>query len=231
MPSRFLGGGIGTFRQAPDRFEVGAQPKPFLPEGIFKLSLIQWAMPINAFQPKMITELGFEIEQTEDDAVKLQADRMKTVSGAELAEWLNCSSAAITQMKNAGKLVTDERGRYPLFESVRTYVTQLRNRKKGEQDGGASTGGLDRSLLFWKVENEKSKNLQWRMRYGSDIAQKILGQMAGSIRNFSHSLDKYPEAVQALKNLLADIEGSDVEAAVLETEDMEGEGEFTADEN
>ncbi|MBQ7178145.1 MAG: hypothetical protein IJS08_12085 [Victivallales bacterium] len=167
----------------------------------------------------MKSELGFEIEETaveeKTGGGREKGDRV--VSGAELAEWLCCTQAAITQAKKAGNLIVNEDGKYPLKANIGKYISSLRARKNPKGD----SVDLERSLQFWKVENEKQKNLQWRLRYGQEIAQAILGQLGNGIAALRHTLAGDAEAAKALKDFAEAIATVDTDAVVYATEDEE----------
>lgn len=160
--------------------------------------------------------LGLDLpELPEDDqAEKKRAAKPMSVTGVELAEWFGITPPAITQLKKTGVLATDENGLYDLKTCVRTYCNNLRMRKtpKGDQ-----TINLEASLAFWKVENEKQKNLQWRIKFGQVIGSEMLRQLTNIISALRSALANDSEACNAVRDLLESIGRVDLEDAIYST--------------
>lgn len=161
---------------------------------------------------------------TDDHTDKKRASKPLSVTGAELADWLGITPPAVTQLKKRGELVPDEDGKYDLRASIRAYCNNLRKRKtpKGEQ-----TVNLEASLAFWRVENEKQKNLQWRVRYGQSIASAIVQQLSNAISILRSELENDSAACDAIRNLQESIGRVDLDDAVYETLNEANDDEFS----
>ncbi len=147
----------------------------------------------------MLTELGFEVEDTKDTEQSTAPSSEDAVcSGAELAEWLSVTPAAITQLKKKGVLAVNADGLYNIKDNVQKYVRQLRNRKEPQ----GQRMDLEASDDFWKTEDRKQRVLSWRVRYGSEITDKIMQQLAVGIGNLREALRDSPKAVEAVKDML-----------------------------
>lgn len=166
----------------------------------------------------MQTQLGLSLPDLPDQPAGQDGRRRQpkamAVTGAELADFLGVTAPAVTQLKKSGVLATDEDGRYDLRDSVRAYCSQLRQRKtpKGEQ-----AVNLEASLAFWKVENEKQKNLQWRVRYGQSIGSAILAQLANAVSALRSELSGDSAACAAVRSLQDAIGRVDLDDAVYST--------------
>ena len=160
----------------------------------------------------MQSELGFEIQEA--TAARSIPAR---VNGVALADWLGVTQAAISQMKKAGQIAVDESGNYDLKKCVQSYLAILRARKapKGENVD------LEKSLAFWKVENEKQKNLQWRLRYGQEIGSSILASLANAVGNLREAIGATPAAVDAVNQFLDALNKTELDDVVYSTEAME----------
>ncbi len=147
----------------------------------------------------MQSELGFEIEIDETKTAKKHKPVNDAVcSGAELAEWLAITPAAITQLKKKGVLSVNANGMYNIKDSVQTYVRQLRSRKEPQGE----KIDLEASDDFWKTEDRKQRVLSWRVKYGSEITDKIIQQLTVGIGNLREVLRDYPKALEAIKDML-----------------------------
>lgn len=160
----------------------------------------------------MQSELGFDIQET------VRAGSIPArVNGVVLADWLGVTQAAISQMKKAGQISVDDSGMYDLKKSVQAYLSTLRARKapKGENVD------LEKSLAFWKVENEKQKNLQWRLRYGQEIGSAILSGLANAVNNLREAIGATPAGVEAVNQFLDALNKTELDDVVYSTEAME----------
>lgn len=147
----------------------------------------------------MQTELGFEVEIDDTKpAARKKAVADTVCTGAELAEWLSITPAAITNLKKKGVLAVDGNGMYNLKESIQTYVRQLRSRK----DPQGEKMDLEASENFWKIEDRKQRVLSWRVKYGSELADRIIQQLANGIGNLREAIRDSPKAIEAVKGML-----------------------------
>lgn len=144
------------------------------------------------------------------------------VSGAELADWLCVSPAAITQGRNAGFFVVREDGRYDLKASVQSYIHRVRGKKVKTGEAG----DLKKQLDYWDVENKKTKNRDWRMRYGQEIAMAIIGQLTDIFVNAKNTIAKSPETLAFFDNAIRTLGSVDLDMVLMQTEDVE-ENEIT----
>ena len=126
------------------------------------------------------TALGFDIAvtPTAPQAQEKGASRSVWLTGVEIADWLAMTPAAVTQMKQAGVLIAREDGRYDARANIRSYVGKLRSRKTGAQSAHQD---LNKELLRLKVANEERRNLEWRMMYGTAIAEQIREQLIAQV--------------------------------------------------
>ena len=157
-------------------------------------------------------------EKTE---TKKQAPQL-TVSGAELADWLCVTPAAITQGRNAGFFVVRDDGRYDLKASVQSYIHRVRGKKikTGE------SGDLKKQLDYWDVENKKTKNRDWRMRYGQEIAMAVISQLSDIMVNARNTISKSPETLAFFDEAIETLGKVDYDMVLMQVEDIE-ENEIT----
>lgn len=147
----------------------------------------------------MECELGFEIEIDEKKAKRGSRPASDPVcTGAELAEWLSVSPAAITKLKQKGILSVNADGMYNLKASIQSYVRQLRGRKEPQ----GQKIDLEANEDFWKTEDRKQRVLSWRVRYGSELTDKIMQQLTVGIGNLREVLKDNPKGVEAVKGML-----------------------------
>ncbi len=125
------------------------------------------------------TELGFDVAVSDPTRREGRTDaRSVWLTGVEMADWLAMTPAAVTQLKGAGVLTAREDGRYDARANIRSYLTKLRQRKNG---GTSAHTDLNKELLRLKVANEERRNLEWRMMYGTAIAEQIREQLIAQV--------------------------------------------------
>lgn len=139
------------------------------------------------------------------------------VNGAELADWLCMSQAAITQGRNTGLFVTLENGKYDLKASIRLYLQRTRNR----QAKTAEVKDLDKQSIFWDIENKKTKNERWRMRYGQEIAMAIISQLTDIMVNAKNTIAKSPDVLAFFDKAIETLGKVDYDMALIQVEDTE----------
>ena len=152
---------------------------------------------------------------------KKQAPQL-AVSGAELADWLCMTPAAVTQGRNTGFFFVRDDGRYDLKASVQSYIRRVRGKKikTGE------SGDLKKQLDYWDVENKKTKNRDWRMRYGQEIAMAVINQLTDIMVNARNTISKSPEALAFFDDAIETLGKVDYDMVLMQTEDVE-ENEIT----
>ena len=152
---------------------------------------------------------------------KKQAPQL-AVSGAELADWLCMTPAAVTQGRNTGFFFVRDDGRYDLKASVQSYIRRVRGKKikTGE------SGDLKKQLDYWDVENKKTKNRDWRMRYGQEIAMAVINQLTDIMVNARNTISKSPEALAFYDDAIETLGKVDYDMVLMQTEDVE-ENEIT----
>jgi hypothetical protein len=139
-----------------------------------------------------------------------------TVSGAELAEWLGVTAAAITQGRNTGFFVMSDDGKYKLKESIRRYVSLQRGRK-GKTEASAD---LKKQIDYWNIQNAKQKNRDFRIQYGQGIAMAIIDQLTDIFINAKHAIAKSPEVLKFFDDAIESLSNADIDLAIMETEDI-----------
>ena len=158
---------------------------------------------------------------TETSEKKKQAPQL-AVSGAELADWLCMTPAAVTQGRNTGFFFVRDDGRYDLKASVQSYIRRVRGKK-------IKTGesvDLKKQLDYWDVENKKTKNRDWRMRYGQEIAMAVINQLTDIMVNARNTISKSPEALAFFDDAIETLGKVDYDMVLMQTEDVE-ENEIT----
>lgn len=144
------------------------------------------------------------------------------VNGAELAEWLCVSQAAITQGRAAGLFVTLENGKYDLKASIKLYIQRTRGRQAKTQEAK----DLDKANIWWDIENKKIKNRDWRMRYGQEIAMAVISQITDIFVNAKNTIAKSPETLAFFDEAIKTLSNVDYDMVLMQTEDTE-ENEIT----
>jgi len=142
-------------------------------------------------------------------------DADATVTGAELAEWLEITPAGVTQAKKRGVIRLGVDGRYNLKESVQAYIKDIRGRKKA-----STRQNLDEDLKYWQVENAKTKNVGWRRDYGRQLIRAYRDHHRSTLDEFRRAVSEFPKAVRVALQLADAVKRTDVDEVLYEvTED------------
>lgn len=149
---------------------------------------------------------------------KLDLDTF-TVSQTELATIIGLATANITPMLQNGMMVKDADGRFNLRDSVSGYVRRMRERK----DGAQSKSSLETETAFWKLQNIKMKNRDWRMQRDRMVGQEILNRLGSAMGEFREKAKLNPGLVELIDEMIGRIESISVDdvSAVVEGGDEE----------
>ena len=130
-----------------------------------------------------------------------------TVSGTELAAVLGLTLPNVTQMKLNGNLVPDEDGRFNLKDAVSSYCKRMREKKEGKQ----SKSDIDTETAKLKLDNLRIKNRDWRMTRDRQVATEILNKLVGAMMNFREQAKLNPALVNAIDDLISNINDVDID--------------------
>lgn len=142
------------------------------------------------------------------------------VGGSELAQWLGVSMSAITGMRTAGKLTQGEDGKYNLKDEVLRYISELKERKS-KREGGS----IEEETAFWKLQNLKQKNRDWRQQRDRMVATEICKALIATLQELKGSATDAPRVVEAIDATIKAVDAIDVDLISMavegETEDDE----------
>ena len=130
-----------------------------------------------------------------------------TVTQADLASILGIATSNITPMVQAGLMVKDEDGRYNLRDAVSGYCKRMKDRKEGKQ----SKSDIDTETAKLKLDNLRIKNRDWRMTRDRQVATEILNKLVGAMQAFREQAKLNPALVDAIDNLISNINDVDID--------------------
>ena len=142
------------------------------------------------------------------------------VTATELSRWLGISISQIGQMRNQGKMEQGEDGLYDLRVEVGKYIAFLKERR-----GERAANSVEAETAYWKLQNLKQKNRDWRLQRDRLIATEIVRSLSARLSDLRTACRDCPEAVAAMDALIAAAGNVDVEltAMAVEGEDEEDE--------
>jgi len=151
-----------------------------------------------------------------ENLFNLNDSNSDAVIGAELAEWLGVTPAAVTGLKKRGVIKIGIDGKYPLKQSVTAYINSVKKTKARQ-----NRKTLDEQLKYWQVENAKTKNSQWRLDYGRQLIIAYRDHHRASLEEFRRSIANIPAAVKAALKLADAARNTDIEDVLYEVSDDE----------
>lgn len=122
------------------------------------------------------------------------------VGASDLSYWLNLSLTAVQSMRTAGKITPDKNGKYDVQEVVRNYIAELKMRR--DKTENATT--IENETAYWKLQNIKQKNRDWRLQRDRLIATEIV---KGITAELGHLRDVAGDCEAVVKAIDAAIEG------------------------
>lgn len=148
---------------------------------------------------------------TAKKTVKKTAEKLDlatfTVTQADLASILGIATSNITPMVQAGLMVKDEDGRFNLRDAVSGYCKRMKDRKEGKQ----SKSDIDTETAKLKLDNLRIKNRDWRMTRDRQVATEILNKLVGAMQAFREQAKLNPALVDAIDDLISNINDVDID--------------------
>ena len=138
-------------------------------------------------------------------ALKKTKERIR-VGGSELAQWLGVSLSAISNMRLNGRIEQGEDTLYDLQDSVLAYIAELKTRK--EKREGTS---IEQETSFWKLQNLKQKNRDWRIERDRLIASEIIKALSNAMQALKTTAANHKDVVEAIDGILSGLGNVDVD--------------------
>lgn len=148
------------------------------------------------------------------------------VSSSELADFIAISNSNISSLVSTGIFSKTDTGEYDLRECVRAYIKNLRERKKGN-----GKTDIDTELNFWKLQNAKSRNNEWRIAYGKSLATEIITGLSNAIMTLKSKAKDNIEIANIMDDFLNEIGTVSIDRAVLAVENMDDDELGEAENN
>ena len=116
---------------------------------------------------------------------------------ADLARWFGVSAQAIQQMITAGRLTRGVDGKFDLQQSVRGYIAELKARQE------RSANSIDKETAYWKLQNIKQKNRDWRIQRDRMVATEIVKALTSTLQGLRTVARDYPDVIAAIDAAIA----------------------------
>lgn len=120
-------------------------------------------------------------KDSKDENFGLGSGKQPTISTKHLSRLFNLTGARISQLTQEKVLTKAARGRYPLYDSVQSYISYLQTRKVNQWDGDENPSDIKKEQLRRTKEEADKLELQNAKTRGELVEAEMAGQAIGRV--------------------------------------------------